>query len=161
MTLVESSGRIHGSIDRISEDIAAAAISGSWVTRDGTENMPDVKGAYILALRLDETVNVELPRIAAGQLTPGWYIYVGNAQGSGGIRARIRRHFQDRKKIHWHIDLLTANSLDMAALAVAGGHECELVGKLLDSLKFKVAVRGFGNTDCQHCESHLLATRTL
>ena len=145
-------------IDRLAEDIAAAAISGSWVTRNGIENMLDFKGAYILALRLGETVNVELPKIVACQLRPGWYIYAGSAQGSGGIRARVRRHFQDRKKMHWHIDLLTANSLDIAALAVAGGHECEFVGKLLDSLQFKVAIRGFGNTDCQYCESHLLAT---
>ncbi len=144
-------------IDRLAEDIAAAAISGSWVTRNGIETMPAFTGAYILALRLGETVNVELPKIAACRLRPGWYLYAGSAQGSGGIRARVRRHFQGRKKMHWHIDLLTANSLDIAALVVAGGDECDLVGKLLDSPRFKVAIKGFGNTDCRNCESHLLA----
>ena len=145
-------------IDRLADDIADAGVSGFWVTQNDIEKMPDFKGAYILALRLGETINVELPRIDAGQLRPDWYVYAGSARGSGGIRARVRRHFQDTKTMHWHIDLLTVNSLEIAALAVAGGHECELVGKLLDSLQFKVAIRGFGNTDCQYYESHLLAT---
>ena len=58
----------------------------------------------------------------------------------------------------WHIDWLTAHAVKMAALAVADGRECELVGKLLNSLRFKVAAAGFGSTDCRLCESHLLTT---
>lgn len=144
-------------IDRLADDIAEAGVSGSWVARNGIERMRDFKGAYILALQVGETIDVDFAGAVAGQLAPGWYVYAGSARGSGGIRARVRRHFHRSKTMHWHIDLLTVKSLEIAALAVAGGDECELVGKLLDSCRFKVALRGFGNTDCRRCESHLLA----
>ena len=143
--------------DRLGDGIAAAGVSGLWVTQDEIGKMPDLRGAYVLVLRLDKTINIKFPRIAFDQLMPGWYVYLGSARGSGGIRARVKRHFQYRKTAHWHIDRLTEKSVEMAALAVADGHECELVGKLLKSLRFKVAVAGFGNTDCHLCESHLLA----
>jgi Uri superfamily endonuclease len=72
------------------------------------------------------------------------------------IRSRVKRHFRFDKKAHWHIDWLTVRAVEMLALAVADGHECELVEKLLKSPKFKVAAAGFGSTDCRLCESHLL-----
>lgn len=74
-------------IDRLADDIAAAGVSGIWVTRNGIEKMPDFKGAYILALQLGETINVELPRAIAGQLAPsgaGLFIW----------KLRISRHRQ-------------------------------------------------------------------
>ncbi len=89
---------------------------------------------------------------------PGWYFYVGSARGSGGIRARVRRHFRHKKTAHWHIDRLTKEAVEMVALAVADGHECELSGKLLKSRRFKVAAADFGSTDGRICESHLLNT---
>ena len=157
MSAIERGMASSKEIDRLAEDIAAAGVSGSWVERSNVESMSAFKGAYILALRLGEAVEFELPKTAACRLTPGWYFYAGSARGSGGVRARVRRHFQERKKTHWHIDLLTAGSLDIAALAVAGGHECDLVRNLLDSRRFIVAMKGFGSTDCPSCESHLLA----
>lgn len=151
-------------IDRLKDDIAAAGIAaggsaGCWVTRPDIEDMTSRKGAYILAVRLGETIHLELPRMAGGRLLPGWYAYAGSANGSGGIRARVRRHFRGAKKLHWHIDRLTANAPDMAALAVTGGNECRLVERLLGSGRFKTPLTGFGSTDCRRCESHLLGLR--
>lgn len=143
--------------DWLDDSIAATGVSGLWVTEKDIGKMPIVRGAYVLALRLDEEVPVALPRSAAGRLVPGWYLYMGSARGSGGVRARVRRHFRQTKKLHWHIDRLTAVSAEMAALSVAGGNECELLGKLLEHPRFGVAVPGFGNTDCRRCASHLLA----
>jgi len=51
-------------IDRLADDIADAGVSGFWVTQNDIEKMPDFKGAYVLALRLGETINVELPENA-------------------------------------------------------------------------------------------------
>ena len=145
-------------LNRLSDDIAAAGVSGLLVTQGEIGRVPDLGGAYVLVLRLDETIHIEFPRVASDQLMPGWYVYVGSARGRGGIRARVKRHFRCKKTAHWHIDRLTVHAVEMAALAVADGHECELVGKLLKSPRFKVAAAGFGSTDCSLCESHLLTT---
>lgn len=143
--------------DRLAGSIAGAGASGLWITPDGIDKMPNFKGAYVLALRLAETVSIGLPGSVAGQLTPGWYLYAGSARGTGGIRARVRRHFQHHKPLHWHIDWLTVRSVEMAALAVADGDECDLVDKLLGGDCFDTALAGFGSTDCRRCMSHLLA----
>jgi Uri superfamily endonuclease len=145
-----------GILDRFGGEFAAAGVLGQWVTSDEIGKIPNFRGAYVLVLRLDETIHIEFPRVASDQLMPGWYVYVGSARGSGGIRARVKRHFRYQKTAHWHIDRLTVHAVEMAALAVADGHECELVDKLLESLRFKVAAAGFGSTDCSLCESHLL-----
>ncbi len=147
--------------NQLADGVAAAGVFGRWVTRDDFGHLPHIKGAYVLAVRLDQTVHIDTPIAVAGQLTPGWYLYLGSAWGSGGIRARVGRHFRHRKKKHWHIDQLTAASVDIVALAVVNGHECELVAKLLQSRHFNVALTGFGSTDCRRCESHLLASTGL
>ncbi len=147
-----------GILDRFGGQFAAAGVSGIWVTPDEIGKIPAFRGAYVLVLRLKKAIHIELPRVASDQLMPGWYVYVGSARGRGGIRARVKRHFRCKKTAHWHIDRLTVHAVEMAALAVADGHECELVGKLLKSLRFKVAAAGFGSTDCSLCESHLLTT---
>jgi Uri superfamily endonuclease len=118
--------------------------------------MPDFGGAYVLVLRLKKAIHIELPRVVSDQVMPGWYIYAGSARGRGGVRARVQRHFRHDKTTHWHIDRLTVHAVEMAALAVADGQECELVDSLLNSHRFEVAVPGFGSTDCSRCESHLL-----
>ena len=145
-----------GFLDRFGREFAAAGVSGLWVTQGEIGRMPDFGGAYALVLRLDETIHIEFPGVTCDRLMPGWYVYVGSAKGRGGIRARVRRHFRSVKTAHWHIDRLTVHAVEMVALAVADGHECELVGKLLKSPKFKTAAAGFGSTDCSLCESHLL-----
>lgn len=57
---------------------------------------------------------------------------------------------------HWHVDRLTVAAARIAALPVVGGGECGLVGLMLRSPGFEVALAGFGNTDCRACETHLL-----
>lgn len=144
---------------QLAEDIAAAGISGLWVSQDNVDELPVFGGAYVLALRLDETINVSISNAVAGRLMRGWHVYAGSAQGSGGIRARIKRHFQQIKPIHWHIDQATIRSDKVTALAVPDGHECELVDRLLESDHFEVVVSGFGSTDCRRCDSHLLSAQ--
>jgi Uri superfamily endonuclease len=144
--------------DQTKSNIAATGILGLWVTPDDIENAPEAKGAYVLALRLSKVAHIGIPRMDQEQLMPGWYLYVGSANGSGGIRSRVKRHFRSNKKAHWHIDRLTVKAVEMAALAVPDGHECELVRRLLRSRLYEVAVPGFGSTDCRYCESHLLAS---
>jgi len=145
--------------DWLAAAVAGAGLSGSWTTPEERVALPDGPGAYALALRLDHPVTVALPRGAAGLLAPGWHVYLGSAQGSGGIRARVRRHFRREKPLHWHIDRLTAAPAEIAALAVPGGDECALVARLLATGRFRIAAPGFGSTDCRRCESHLLTAK--
>jgi Uri superfamily endonuclease len=114
------------------------------------------KGVYCLVFENHEcTVKVG----ALGNLTflAGWYIYVGSALGSGGLK-RLGRHIslarlRDRQP-KWHVDYLLINtdfSLRYAIFAVTQERcECRLAQALSDS-----GIPGFGCSDCS-CTSHLL-----
>jgi len=142
-------------------EFSSAGISGAWVSPAGIEDAPSEPGAYVLCLRLGARMSIDIPSLPAGWLDTGWYLYAGSAHGSGGIRARLRRHFQTTKKLHWHIDRLTVNADQVAALASVDGGECELVDELLKSNRFSIALAGFGSTDCRNCESHLLRSLAM
>ena len=152
---------LSGQVGQLEYVLASSGIAGVWVTRDKVQHMPNYKGAYILLIRLSKPVDIGLPRLDPTQLKPGWYAYAGSAWGSRGIRARIKRHFKTHKALHWHIDRLTVNATDIAALALAAGHECQLASKLLGSSRFNAVAAGFGCTDCRSCESHLLKSSII
>ena len=120
------------------------------------EAIPDAKGAYVLLIRLERSADIKLRKRDSIRLQPGRFVYAGSAKGSGGLRARLRRHFRKEKTPHWHIDQLTIRAEEIASLPVSGGDECELVGRLLRCPAFAVAISNFGNTDCKTCETHLL-----
>ena len=89
-------------------------------------------------------------------LSAGTYIYAGSAYGPGGIGARLRRHFQREKKLHWHVDRLTSVAESIQALAIEQGSECEIVARLGNLPGVRHPVAGFGSSDCRICCSHLL-----
>ena len=126
------------------------------VTPQSIEALQAIKGAYALILFLPSTVTLQFPRFAATELERGWYVYLGSARGPGGIRARLRHHFQPQKKKHWHIDHLTVEAGSLAAMAVQDGDECTLTAGMLTRPEFSAPVPGFGCSDCTHCTSHLL-----
>lgn len=148
-TISEDLGQAHSAL-------IAAGVAGTWVGADDVEALGNRKGAYILALKLADVTPVAIPGHGIMSFKSAWYFYAGSARGSGGLRARLKRHFRRRKKIHWHIDRLTVNASLMAGFAVTDGRECDLVDHLLASQRFTIAAKGFGNTDCTVCDSHLL-----
>ena len=114
------------------------------------------KGVYCLVFENNEcTVRTG----ALGDLTfrAGWYIYVGSALGSGGLK-RLARHIslarlRDRQP-KWHVDYLLTSpcfSLSYSIFAVTQERcECRL------AQVFKgPGILGFGCSDCS-CSSHLL-----
>lgn len=119
---------------------------------------PDWKGAYALAMNLNEPL-VLSHRQADHLLAPGWYAYAGSAYGPGGVGARLRRHFRREKKLHWHVDRITTVASRIHAVALEGGSECDIVRRLIDSQSFDTPLEGFGNSDCRSCRSHLLRWR--
>jgi len=124
---------------------------------DGTEPLPAEPGAYVLMLDLAQSVPLRIATLPRIHLPPGRYAYVGSAKGSGGIRARVRRHLGAHKKIHWHVDHLTAVASVTEVLAYPDGNECDIVERLLRRRQAMTPVAGFGNSDCKRCAAHLLA----
>jgi Uri superfamily endonuclease len=119
------------------------------------QEAPDSRGAYLLFIALDQPLQFVLGRRVL-RFGPGLYVYAGSARGPGGIRARLARHFRREKKLHWHVDRLTAAAARLSALAIAGGEECDVAARLAASRRFVFAHPGFGSSDCRTCESHLL-----
>jgi Uri superfamily endonuclease len=112
-------------------------------------------GIYCLIFRNREcTISVgSLNRLAFQR---GWHIYVGSAQGPGGL-SRVNRHIRlaalrDRRP-HWHVDyLLVHQDFRLAYTLCApctGDFECRLAEAIGTG-----AVPGFGCSDCR-CNSHL------
>jgi Uri superfamily endonuclease len=138
-------------------ELRTAGYRALLVTADKLGELGNRKGAYLLALHLPRAVPPGTTGRSSQFIDPGCHIYAGSAYGPGGLHARLRRHLNPAKTVHWHVDRLTTNADDMAALAVPDGRECRLVEALLGSRQFRIAVPGFGSTDCRNCEGHLLA----
>lgn len=119
------------------------------------EGLSSAPGAYVLVIAPAEPLLFARKGMPAAPLS-GWLVYAGSAKGGGGIGARLRRHLRKDKKVHWHVDELTNAAARMAALAIPGGSECEIVDRLLASGLFETALKGFGSSDCRVCKAHLL-----
>ena len=115
---------------------------------------PD-KGTYALIMRCKKTGRTKIGRLGTLQLRPGFYIYVGSAQGPGGIEARVTRHRRRNKKLHWHIDYLRRHTalIETWTLAGTANHEHDWSAAL--EKKYASAHGRFGASDCR-CQTHLL-----
>ena len=65
------------------------------------------KGIYILFLRNEIEQRIQVGKLGEFQFQAGIYAYAGTAYGSGGLHARLKRHFRQEKKVRWHIDYLS------------------------------------------------------
>lgn len=128
------------------------------VRGETVSSAPNWTGAYAVVMHLSKPVRFDGRRLSQN-LDAGWYAYAGSAYGPGGIRARLRRHFKKEKKLHWHVDHLTAVADDIHAVAVRNGSECEIIAQLTRSRVFWPVADGFGSSDCEICKSHLLEWR--
>jgi Uri superfamily endonuclease len=135
-----------------------ATLPGSTRLAGNIDRAPSGPGAYVLLLHLSARVDFARPGLDCTFL-PGWYAYAGSARGSGGIRARVRRHLRPDKIMHWHIDSLTAAADAIEAFAVEQGDECELAASLARSGRFAPGPRGFGSSDCARCATHLFIAK--
>jgi len=134
-----------------------SALSRSLYTAPLTQ-LPNLKGIYVLIYQADITTRITIGKLGQLQITPGYYLYIGSAKGSGGIRARVNRHQNPNKKPHWHIDYLSATLYEVWISASLG--ECECVVTLLEQLpNTQRAMPNFGASDCR-CGGHLLYTTT-
>ena len=100
---------------------------------------------------------IAVGKLGSFALPAGYYLYVGSAQGTGGLSARLARHRRRDKKLHWHIDYLLehAQLVEVWSAASTDKLEClwaQAARELPDS---QIPVPGFGASDC-YCPSHLI-----
>ena len=117
-------------------------------------------GSYALFFKLSAPLAVRAGRLGEVRLPAGWLIYTGSALGPGGLHARLRRHLAPTKRIHWHIDALSARVRPdfWLALADAKRRECEWAQRLAAHPAASIPVPSFGSSDCkQGCPAHLIA----
>ncbi len=118
-------------------------------------------GTYALVLSARANGFVRVGRLGRLRLQSGFYVYVGSALGSGGVRGRLMHHLGLASRPHWHIDYLRRHTsleevwhcYDRVSLE----HQwAECIGTIRGA---SVPLAGFGASDCQ-CESHLYFFRS-
>ena len=120
---------------------------------DGAESLPAEPGTYVLVMQIDHQRELSVGRLGTLTLQPGYYLYVGSAQGPGGLKARVERHCRTAKKQHWHIDYLTSAAPVIETWAQTGpSQEHAWAARLGEHLE--IACDRFGASDCR-CISHL------
>jgi len=121
--------------------------------------LPELPGSYGLLIDIPGWRSVSAGRLGTVCFPPGWYIYVGNACGPGGVRARVARHLRRDKTIFWHIDRLLAETPVSAVWwqTGAGPLECVWAARLAALPGSMIPARGFGSSDCRSgCAAHLM-----
>ena len=116
-------------------------------------------GSYLLVLALGETTCISAGSLGAYILARGRYVYAGSALGPGGVAGRVNRHLRAGKRLHWHVDYVTAAAAVTAIGAVYGTErrECAWVQALAALPGVTIPVPGFGSSDCRaSCPAHLV-----
>lgn len=117
-------------------------------------------GTYALLFALPAAaLTVSAGRLGQATLPAGWVVYVGSAQGPGGVRARVQRHLRRHKRRRWHIDALTACLPPQACAFLLGPQrlECRWAQHLAALPGAHIPAPGFGSSDCRcGCAAHLI-----
>lgn len=116
-------------------------------------NKARLKGVYVLIIRVEKPIRVEVGGLGELTFNPGMYAYVGSAQN--GLEPRVARHKKKVKPLFWHIDYLLnnaeANVTDVYFKPAAKTEECRIACFLNSKA---TPINGFGCSDCA-CYSHL------
>jgi Uri superfamily endonuclease len=116
-------------------------------------------GCYSLIVNLSRKKTIRVGKLGKAVFPAGTYFYTGSAMK--GLRARLRRHCNRKKKIHWHIDYLLAlpeaRIRKIILYPAAPGQECRQNKKIVATPGAAVILKNFGASDCKSgCGSHLL-----
>jgi Uri superfamily endonuclease len=120
-----------------------------------------MKGVYALIISIFDEIDVRIGAIGSQKFKTGMWVYIGSAFGNGStsLEHRIRRHFSQEKKLHWHIDMLLEVSGPPKQVIWSESErktECEIANKLKQHPEFIDGPKGFGSSDCRaNCGTHL------
>jgi len=123
--------------------------------------LPSVPGTYVLRMRCVSARAIRIGQLGTLRLRPGYYVYVGSAFGSGGLRARIRHHRRKSRRPHWHVDYLRLHVWLEGVVYIRGARrEHEWAQAIAAMPGTSLVLRGFGSSDCD-CATHLYWFATL
>ena len=127
----------------------------SYLTDRKDEVAVMMKGSYLLLISLGTDQDIEVGRLGKRHFPSGTYLYCGSALN--GVISRVGRHFDSRKKLHWHIDYLLQEAEVYGALIFLDERrlECRIRSILSQDGSVSIPVKGFGSSDCS-CLGHLL-----
>lgn len=120
------------------------------------------KGTYLLIAQVSQMKRLEIGSLGEFDITPGFYVYVGSAFGSGGLRARIGHHLESTAEPHWHLDYLLRVATPIEIWYTMASRKLERVwAKLLEySRSFRVPIPRFGSSDYHRSRaSHLFYSK--
>ncbi len=120
------------------------------------EEIPAVPGAYGLLIRLVKPLILQRAWFRGQTLDIGTHLYAGGANGPGGLKTHVARHLRREKKLHRHVDEVTADAQTDSTFVVPGGSECEIVRLLAEARSLDYSAPGFRSSDCGTCASHLM-----
>ena len=124
--------------------------------------IPESPGVYILHLSLRNPNTLRVGKLGEFRFKPGEYLYVGSAQGPGGLKARLGRHLLGNGRRHWHIDWLRPVIFVKGYfyLETIEPSECAWSQFLIQDLEASIPAPGFGASDCRSkgnsCMAHLV-----
>ena len=119
--------------------------------------IPKAAGTYALYIDLSRTETLIVGSLGTHQFQKGYYLYIGTAQGPGGLYARVNRHLRPvgEKRQHWHIDKLLSKAEIQEVCWQTGSPstECDWADAFEQfGVRFPF---GFGASDCR-CSGHLI-----
>jgi Uri superfamily endonuclease len=124
--------------------------------------LPDAKGTYVLSCSVGQMKRLEIGRLGAFDLVPGYYAYVGSAFGAGGLRARLGHHLESAAEPRWHIDYLLRVAQPVEIWYTTADQKLEHQwADLLDKApQFRIPIPRFGSSDYHRSRSsHLFYSK--
>src|SRR6266851_1167960 len=118
-------------------------------------DLPKAKGTYVLIASVAQMKRLEIGRLGAYDIVPGFYAYVGSAFGAGGLGARLAHHLESTAPPHWHVDYLLGVAEPVEVWYTTANqrlehHWAELLEK---APHFRVPIPRFGSSDYHRSRS--------
>ena len=112
-------------------------------------------GTYILVLKTERPLRLQIGALGAFEFPAGYYLYVGSALN--GLERRLERHLRREKRTHWHIDYLRrhAEVVEVWYTVSEQRLECRWAAVAQALPGARLPVPGFGASDCG-CPAHLV-----
>jgi Uri superfamily endonuclease len=126
-------------------------------------DLPEAKGTYVLIASMAQMKRLEIGRLGAYDIVPGFYAYVGSAFGSGGLRARLGHHLESTACPHWHIDYLLGVAEPVEVWYTTANQKLEhhWAEMLQEAAHFRVPIPRFGSSDYHRSRlSHLFHSKS-
>ena len=128
-----------------------------WTTVKAQKPDP---GTYALIYHCPAGKTMTAGALGNINLPYGYWVYVGSAFGSGGLKARLRHHLTPSPRPHWHLDYVKSAlaPLEVWSTTDPCKREHDWASVVRAYRGAVCPIPGFGASDCT-CPSHLIHLR--